>query len=447
MKDLPFRAALTDPVEFARSFCGLDLHGGQRRWLHQSVKPENLLHTGNRWGKSLVQAVKLLYRCFFKIRPLRFSKIDRYEAINVSITQDQAQIIFNHVVTLIKSGPHFSLFVDEIKYSPFPHITFTNGARLWARSTQRRGEYLLGHDYDYVNFDEAAFETHAEYVINEVIRMRLADRDGQLDYSSTPRGKNWFYHKALELQKTPEHGYVQQGDSRENPFIAQSYVQGRVDDLSADRVAQNIAGEFVDIGDEVLAEEHIQHALVQGSGLQSPQPYHQYVHGWDLARKRTFTVGVTLDVTRTPWQLVALERFHQRDWSQVYATIRKRQREYGGRTIIDATGLGDVVLSELADIGAEGFNFGERAGKAKAELIANLQQAFAGGRVGIAPVEQQTSSGEFWSFVGELREFTWENNQHCDAVFALALALWAVRPGQQFTIAPGFRVAPWRTLM
>lgn len=440
LDDLPFREALADPVVFARDFCGVRLHRGQQQWLRHAHAPENLLHAGNRWGKSLVQAVKFLHQCIFKIRSLRFAGVERYEAVNASITLDQANIIFGHAVALIKKNPVFGYLVDEIKYSPFPQIQFVNGATMWARSTQRRGEFLLGHDYDYFNFDEAAFEAHADYVVNEVIKMRLADRDGRLDYTSTPRGKNWFYHKMLQLQKDPRHGYVQRGDSRDNPHISQEYLTRRVEELSPAYVAQNIEGRFVDLGDEVIAEDYLQRALLQAAGLAEPVPHHVYVHGWDLARKRTFTVGITLDITVSPWQLAAFERFQHRDWPMVYAAIRSRHRRYGGRTIIDATGLGDVVLSEMADIGAEGFNFGERGGKAKAELIANLQQAFAAGRVGIVPVEQTGPAGEFWSLLGELREFAWEDNQHCDAVFALALALWALRPGQSDRPPVGFRL-------
>jgi len=443
IRDLPFRKALADPVVFARAFCGLNLHYGQKQWLRNSITPENLLHTGNRWGKSLVQAVKFLHRCVFKIRPSGYADVDRYEAVNASITLDQANIIFGHAVALIKKNPVFAYLVDEIKFSPFPQIKFSNRATMWARSTQRRGEFLLGHDYDYFNFDEAAFETHADYVVNEVIKMRLADRDGRLDYTSTPCGKNWFYRKMLQLRKKPEQGYVQRGDARENPFISHEYLRHRINELSADRVAQNIEGRFVDLGDEVLTEKLIQRALVRGGGLAEPEAHRSYVHGWDLARKRTFTVGITLDISVTPCRMAACERFQHRDWPQVYAAIRNRHRHYGGRTIIDATGLGDVVLSELRDIGAEGFNFGERAGKAKAELIANLQQSFAAGRVGIVNVEQTGPNGEYWSLLNELREFTWENNQHCDAVFALALALWTLRPADTLRVPVPFRVGRW----
>jgi hypothetical protein len=190
-----WRESVLDPVLFAREFLEIEPHPGQEEWLKNSTCPENALHTGNRWGKSLIQAVKILHRCIFKIRDPKFEDLKKYEAVNASITLDQAKIIFENVLRLIRERPVLESFVSTVKFTPFPHIIFGNGATFWARSTQRRGEYLLGRDYDYFNFDEVAFEQHSEYVVNQVIMMRLADRAGMLDFTSTPKGKNWFYRK------------------------------------------------------------------------------------------------------------------------------------------------------------------------------------------------------------------------------------------------------------
>jgi len=425
-----WQKAVFDPVLFAKEFLEIEPHPGQMKWLWNSTKPENALHIGNRWGKSLVQAIKILHRCFFKIRDSKYDNIDKYEAVNASITQDQAQIIFDNVLRLIKENPLLEMFVKDIKSTPFPHIIFGNGAIFWARSTQRRGEYLLGHDYDYFNFDEVAFELHPEYVVDQVIMMRLADRAGMLDYTSTPKGKNWFYKKCCELKKNPKIGYVQNGDSRENPHISQEYLERKLKSLSSSKIEQNIKGLFIDDANQVIKEEYIRNAMTSSSGLSGPNPGHRYCHGWDLARKRTFTVGITLDITQKPYQLVAFERF-QREWKDVYAAIRQKHKEYGGEVIIDSTGLGDVVLAELSDIKPRGFNFGERGGKAKSELIANLEQMHALGNIAYPYIEQIEEDGEVWTLQDELRSFYWDSNQECDAVMALALALWLVREGEK----------------
>jgi hypothetical protein len=425
-----WREATSNPVVFAQEFLEIQPHPGQIEWLSNSTKPENALHTGNRWGKSLVQAIKILHRCIFKVRDHKYRNTYRYEAVNASITQNQAQIIFDNVTRLIKGKPEVESMVNKIKFTPFPHIIFKNGAVFWARSTQRRGEYLLGHDYDYFNFDEVAFETHPEYVVNQVIVMRLADRAGMLDYTSTPKGKNWFYKKCCELQKNPEIGHVQNGDSRENPYINQEYLERKLKSLSPSKIEQNIKGLFIDDANQVIKEEYIRNTMTSSTGLSAPIPGHRYCHGWDLARKRTFTVGITLDITQKPYQLVALERF-QREWKDVYTAIRKRHKEYGGEVIIDSTGLGDVVLSELSNIKPRGFNFGERGGKAKSELIANLEQMHALGNIAYPFIEQIQEDGEVWTLQDELQNFYWDSNQECDAVMALALALWLVREGEK----------------
>ena len=428
-----WQKSLADPVFFASRFLQIKPHVGQVKWLQNSTKPENALHTGNRWGKSLVQAIKILHRCIFKIRNTNYDHTSKYEAINASITLDQAKIIFENVIRLVKGSPNLEEIITEIKFTPFPHIVFVNGAIFWARSTQRRGEYLLGRDYDYFNFDEVAFEAHPEYVVNQVIMMRLADRAGMLDYSSTPKGKNWFYRKCCELQKNPDFGYVQNGDSRENPNISREYLKRKIKSLPPSKIEQNIKGLFIDDANQVIKEEYIRDAMNAATGLASPIAGHRYCHGWDLARKRTFTVGITLDVTTKPYQLIAFERF-QREWKDVYATIRLRHKEYGGEIIIDSTGLGDVILAELSDIRPVGFNFGDRGGKAKSELIANLEKMHALGEVAYPYIEKIEEDGGLWTLQDELRNFYWDKNQECDAVMALALALWLARESKNASV-------------
>jgi len=421
-----WRRCISDPVLFAKEILEIEPHPGQVRWLCYSIKPENALHTGNRWGKSQVQAIKILHRCFFKIRKLKYNTTDKYEAVNASITLDQAKIVFEKVIKLLKGKREAEALVKDIKFSPFPHIIFGNDSVFWARSTQRRGEYLLGHDYDYFNFDEVAFEPHPEYVVEQVIMMRLADRAGMLDYTSTPKGRNWFYKKCEWLKTHPKSGYVQNGDTRENPYISRKYLERKIKTLSPNKVAQNIYGDFVDDPDQVILEKYVSEATSKSWGLSPPVSGHTYCHGWDLARKRTYTVGITLDITEIPYQVVALQRF-QREWKDVYSAIRKRKKEYEGQVIIDSTGLGDVVLAELSDIKPVGFNFGERGGKAKSELISNLQQAHALGQIAYPYIEQTDADGEVWSLQDELRNFYWDSKKDCDAVMALGLALWLVR--------------------
>lgn len=422
--------SVTDPVLFAREFVEIEPHEGQVRWLMNSIMPENLLCTGNRWGKSMVQAIKILHRCIFRIRDLKYDSSGRYTAVNASITVDQAKIIFHNVLRLIKGRPLLELMTNCVRWSPYPQLYFANGAVFTARSTQNRGEHILGNDYDYFNFDEVAFELHPEYVVDEVITMRLADREGMLDLTSTPKGKNWFYRRYLDLARRPEECYVQQGASTENRFISAQYLDKKAKTLSNARVQQNIMGEFVDSGDEIVTEKQIQIAMSESTGLSGPVEGNRYCHGWDVARKVTHTVGVTLDMMARPYQVVAIERFQGRDWDDVFGAIRKRHRIYGGQVLVDSTGLGDVVLSQVADIGAEGYNFGTGGGQAKTDLLTNLQIMHERNEIAY-PFFEQMGAEQYWSNLQELREASWTENGSCDFLMALALACWVVKSAER----------------
>jgi hypothetical protein len=359
--------------------------------------------------------------------------VKHYSAVNVSITQDQALIVFNKSRSLIEGKHRIEPFVSETRKSPFPTIVFINGAVLQSRSSQNRGEYLLGNDYDYINFDEVAFDVNASYVVETVLAMRLADREGVIDFCSTPNGKNWFYNKYLRLRDS-KNGYVQNGDSRENPAISENYINNKMSTFTQTTIDQNIKGLFADTSGTIIPYSDLEKSIIPTLEFpETPKPGSIYVHGWDLARKRTHTVGATIDVSTEPVRLVALERF-QRSWPETYTAIRERYRQYGGRVIIDSTGLGDVILSEIEDIGAEGFNFGAGGGKAKAELLANLQRFFVMGKIVLPVVTLPDSNRCEWSLEHELREIGWDDNNQYDAVMALALALWGARIDN--TIAP-----------
>lgn len=393
--------------------------------------------TGNRWGKSYVQAIKILHRALFKIRDIKYDGDGHYNIVAASITQDQANIIFNAALRIIQMNPVLSCLATKITRTPYPRISFGNQSVITARTTQNRGRYLLGNDYDFFSFDEAAFESDPDYVVNDVIMMRLADRDGTLDLISTPNGKNWFYRKMLALQKDAESGYVQFGDSRDNPYLAEKAIKARLNNLPADRVEQNIAGRFIDNDRTVFSTEDIDLAL-RDKTLSAPQQDRHYISGWDLARKQTHTVGMTFDVTEKPYRLAAFDRFNNRDWGDVVSAIRRRQAEYGAKLVIDATGLGDVIVSELGDLAVEGVVFTERT---KSDLLGNLLLVHNRREINYCDIIQRDASNKVWSLEAEMREITWENNNRFDAVMAMALAVW---PKRSRILFPDSRPVPVR---
>jgi len=393
--------------------------------LKNSWMPENLLVTGNRWGKSFAEAIKIIHHALFRIRDTKYDFAGRYRIVTASITLDQARIIFNTVLRIFNSTCRIEGLVRKVTVTPYPRILLGNGTLIEARSTQRRGEYLLGNDYDYFIFDEVAFEDEAEYIVNEVIKMRLADRQGKLDLVSTPNGRNWFFRKMRELKNRTGDAYIQNGDSRENPFISQDYIKTQIKYLNDKRVAQNIMGQFVDSGGEIIPGRYIDAALnykpdeTGSPGSDKADSY--YITGWDLARKKTATVGITIKIVNGICKVVALSRIRMWDWNVILAEIRNRQCLYPGRLVIDATGLGDVIVSQLSDFNPTSFIFTARS---KAELLTNLELFHSMGRIFYDRWELPDENGRVWSLEDELRSARWDDNNTCDALMALSLALW-----------------------
>jgi hypothetical protein len=114
----------------------------------------------------------------------------------------------------------------------------------------------------------------------------------------------------------------------------------------------------------------------------------------------------------------------QREWPVTIKAIKERHRQYGGVTIVDSTGVGDVVLAELDDIGAVGFNFG---GGNRDLLLANLERAIFAGEVIWPHIELPDEGGSTWSLTDEIRAMDKSYKNVGDGVCALALALWQIR--------------------
>lgn len=428
---------MQDPAFFARYFLGVELHPGQKQWLEQSTKRENVLVTGNRWGKSFVSAVKLLHHAIYRIRRLEFDGSGRYRAIVASITQDQANLVFHQVVRLALQSEIVSPLIDHLTWTPHPKMILGNGATIESRTTQNRGEHLLGNDFDLFILDEVAFETSPEYVVEEVILMRLADREGRLDLVSTPNGKNWFYRRAREIADGRRRGYFQTGDSRDNTYISRRYLEERVEYFTESRLKQNIMGQFVDAGGEVLKGAYVDAALQRARefGERSTSSESFFISGWDLARKRTATVGITVEVTNGTARLVCLERLKMLDWAIVIEKIKQRQERYPGQLVVDATGLGDVVVEQLSEYQPQPVIFTPAA---KANLLTNVELFHAREAIAYDRRELPDGPGRVWSLEDELRQARWDDNNECDALMALALALWPLR--QRSSPAIGARV-------
>lgn len=407
----------TDAVAFVRAWLQWEPHSGQTCWLSAPERNTAVLVTGRRWGKSEVAAMQALYYATF--RPKTRQGI-------VSVTLDQARLSFDVALQMVQQQPLLAALVERVRETPFPLLRFKHGSEITVRTAAREGIYLRGHKFHRVIVDEADYLS--EKLINEVVRMTLADVGGQLVLISTPRAKRGLVYRELQRGLAGDSRvYAQTGSTFENPNVDHAYIESLRERMTASAWQREVEGVYTDDDAAVFAWPHIQ-AAYEGAAWTlpvQPDPKRRYVAGWDLAKAEDWTVGYVLDATQKPYQLVYAERFQRLPWPAVGARIREVHQRYGcHQTLIDATGVGAAVLDEVRDV-AQGYVF---TGRSKVDLLTNLQVALEKRELQF-PFDRQ--------LVDELQSYAWDDKAlTTDCVMALALACWAAGPRLGVEYAP-----------
>jgi hypothetical protein len=479
-----------DPVQFARDFLDFEPHAGQVAWLRRSGDPhvsENLriakpgckqanLHAANRWGKTESIAISLLHRAFYQIRPMdnaydNAGRLKPYVAVNVAMSLDQAMIAWSRAVAFAKNSPKFAKFVTDEQGTPFPRLQISNmGARgdkvvseVWARSTAKGARFLLGKSFNFLSWDECAFEVDGADILSRVIRMRLADQSGELELISAPFNKNWFYEQCEkgrdwinergEIISNPSI-YSQRGVTYDNfnpitkkPNIDFDYVRAQEESLPEEHRKQNIYGEFANISSvfdvtSVLActrDQDYFHlftdcglrpdadwSLVESEIDSQGKPYRitdhhnkhlKYVMGIDLARKRDNTAIIVLrlpDNRAESAQLVFYQLLNC-SWSKQFDRIKEIYYRYHCcPTMIDSTAMGgDMALESLQNEGLNVSGYNLAGGVEKDNLIFGLQAAIQDQRIKFPYIQ---------TLIDELIHYQFrDKNLATDSVMSLAL--------------------------
>ena len=382
-----FARCQRDPVFMCRALLPKTPHPGQETFLREANSMINVLVPGNRWGKSTVIAFRHIWHAFTKHGRKPTGKYTwltmPYETISISVSADQALIVFSEVKNLL-GHPSIAPFVTQVRATPFPTITLWNGSVINVRSAHDDGKYIDGHAYGYVSVDEAGRFDNLKKLLNEVVIMRLAG-GGMLDLVGTPKGMSsnglyWYWNRA---SRGVDGYYGQRGSVFDNPFLPPEDIKRRDELLkhSDPRMRdQVIFGSFVSEEGMAFTQEELDNLF--DPDMPAHQPYrsgHKYLQAWDLGRRTDFTVGVTIDVTQKPYELVDYQRLNRVGWETIYQLIKDKAAEYHvDLPRIDATGpQGDVIVDELWNRGISVDDFKISTGAIKTNLINGLQQALS----------------------------------------------------------------------
>lgn len=388
-------------------------HDGMERWWHEHFwTPERMLSSGNRWGKTWASSVKLLHNSFYQVRDESYAELTNdYVALNLSLTIDMSKISWDYALARALDSKIFRRFVvePEIKTAPFPVLPIgisksnrgINAFRseIWARSSAKDARYLLGKRFDLINYDECSRDPHGDKILDEVIRMRLADRNGRLDMTSTAAGKNWFYKQYMRGIDDRKNGntryYSQTGITYENPFIDLARVKSNEEVMAKMWAEQNIYGGFADfmnVFDRLAIE-----AMYDGVYYKLCDNYiylpeavvhqdHEYLMAVDWGIKRDETVILVADISVSPAPIVFAQNLGIKSngsrytWNEQKDIVAMVHRRYNNAPcLFDSTGMvGEILYSNLSDLGMtnhEGYDFAGGTGQAKDHLIFVAQQA------------------------------------------------------------------------
>lgn len=434
------RRGFQSPASFGKEILETEMHEEERECLDLMAFAEMFaLTTGNRWGKGEVITILSAWKAAYKPVAKQF-KEKPLAILNTSISQDQANIVFDKFTETYLERPKFGWMIKDVKRSPFPHIKFKSGVTWWFRNASQDGKFLEGRSYFYANFDEADLQRNLKGFLEDILSPRLWDQGGCLSWTTTPRrGKKNAYKvwELIEKQRKAGNKKVNRfrGDARKNIFLSPIALE-RMGNLPKRLFNKNVLGLYED-SDGMISNEICDYAELIAEGLRDrPEPGAKYINVWDFARSTTFNVGITLELSN-PLQLRSWERTQEdkgsrskKYWDLIKKRVRERQTKWGGKTVIDATGLGDVLGSDLADIHPVLVKFSSNI---RSAIIEEGVACLENGEIGL-PLQgntthkgiEQVLNGEYWCLRDELTDFDIDGLEHIvwDFVCCLCMGAW-----------------------
>lgn len=379
---------LNDPVFFSESFLGWKAHLGQELIMKDQHKVK-IVCTGRQFGKSEMLSADLIYKAVTEPGSIQYV---------VSLTQDQANIIFNRATAMLQESRLKDL-VEKISYGgvkfAFPTIQFKNGSVVFAQSVGDHGDYLRGHHAHRIIVDEAAFVK--ESIILKVILPMLWRHDGELVFISTPRGRNWF-HKWWQMGREDSDNYEPaykafRFTSYDNPHLSKEAIDRDKASMSEQQIRQEIYAEFIDDANFMFKWEMLDECTENYPVTSRPEPGHSYCMGVDLAKDVDFTVIVTLDITdQNNVKVADLVRFNNKSYEYVSQKIVEVATAFQPVKIwIDASSAGSPVVDRLSPIlpQIEGYTFANTLQNPKKfYLMDHLRLGFAQKRLKIPASEK-----------------------------------------------------------
>jgi hypothetical protein len=299
-----------DIVFFAYYFLGIKLHPGQIRFLRGANGIVNILVPGNRFGKTVILAVRHIWHCFYKIGLYEGDGEDwakaEYKTAALAPSGEVLEVMHRTIVQIMRGAFVISREGEPIKTNycrigwfmvpeknrnsaPY-YIQFQDNTHIkFHSSSDDKFSSVQGKKYGYGGYDEGGRTHHLEYELKSNLIPRFQELNAPLDLASTPDQKSpsiVYHHEIFQKGLRHEDGFLSfEGAADENVYLTKSYFEGIEKSLGDDPLyAQVRYGKFVFAGDTLYKQEDIQRAITKDlNGGERWQPGLHYGVGTDTA--------------------------------------------------------------------------------------------------------------------------------------------------------------------
>ena len=358
---------------------------------------------------------------------------------------DQAKIGMDYMRGMLPPEPH-ARFVEGRNLCTLPFLN--SKIEFWhsQKPTALEGIASAGNVWD-----EAAKIKHEAIISGRTTTTRTG---GPEMYVSTPLGKTWFYHEAMEAKdkmrwaiknnRPVEYLYIT-ARTIDNPHISLKIVKEMQESLPDRLFRQFYLAEFVDdgsvfigihaaiIGEELDIWGERQYFMPEGSEEMT------VVIGADWAKHNDFTVFNAFQVDQGKPKQVAIQRFHGISYVDQIKELYKFCKKFKNVRIIfhDKTGVGEAIDDMMGQLpfNSEGVVF---TSKSKTHMVSQYMLALEKGELSLLNWPEQTKELEAYTVVtNELgtAKYSAPQGMHDDIVSSLILVNAALQEyGTEFKL-------------
>lgn len=479
MKEFPEQIR-TDPVIFANKILGLPIHPAQEEWIRSANRKINILRPGNRWGKTMGEAILHIWQCMCKPQ-LRgrvntaeeWLRVD-YQTLNFGPGYEQARECLRLVRDICEGNiliPNelrsqwgytnnsqlkgWAITEDKSEAQMLPFVEFKTGAKLLGRTYSDMGTQFKMKSLAFISGDECGDIQELWTFTNITLLPRLVSLGGILHFVGTPQPEGIDYMQMIEMAQEDmarpdwkENGefYTQRGSMYDNIFLPREEIE-RTERIADEHLRQQIIyGEYVETGDKFFGAERVFNAIDRKMELlQQGLPGRKYLTTVDFAGGSSewadYTVIKVIDYTEEPYRVVYFWRIKGGDMPipLQYKQVEDVYGRFPGKLIIDASALGGKnALAFLQHLKPIPLDIGA---KVKGDMLSTLKMAFDGGQskrfrreVERTPDGRTLEKNQDWGIirfpdipelVNELQNYRLDDKKlRTDCVMALAMAIY-----------------------